>query len=280
MNPNEQAPLGPSPQPVQPEAPQPVAPTSQDITPSMTPQAPVEMVAPPAVPSPSVTPVAPQSINMPSANTMAAKNGSKMLIMIVGAVVLLAMLGGVAAMVMSKKSKNQSASTAAPASSAVETPEPDAKQAPAASGKAIAVNKTITDDVMGTVITVESYSIGEVAIPQKYAKTNSDKTVVLLKITTKTSGKYAGGTNILTKLLGDGEQYGTPTSLSDDDIKKLGYPVYDSTKPTNNSLTGYKAYWIKTETLDKLNFVYKRQAAGVINTDETISAKEYTLQIL
>lgn len=266
---------------------QPQSPEEQPQTNPMPPET-TPPTEPPVTVSPDTVPEQPvptEAVTSPVATPAPLPSTSKSKLPIIAAVAIAGLLlvgGGIFALSANKASERKHAqeiSDALSKSKAGKTADSEETKAAPLSKETVAVNKTIRDDVMGVTINVESYSIGEVAIPAKYKANNSDKTVVLVKLTAKSDGKYAGATNLLTKVLGKGAEYGTPTSLSDTDIQALGYTVYDNTKPVNNMVSGYKAYWVDTDKLEKLTFIYKRQAAGVLGSDKTISAQEYPIEL-
>ena len=155
------------------------------------------------------------------------------------------------------------------------------EQSTTSSAEEIPLGKTISDPQMGYTIEAVSMSIGKVAIPEKFASAQSGKTAVAVTFKITDSGKFAGsGKNLLLRLVDSSNtSVSNSTSISKAEIASAGYKPLTEATETNNVVEGTHVYWVDSDNVAKLTLNYKRMAASVVGSTETIPAKEFTVEL-
>ncbi|MFJ8956370.1 MULTISPECIES: hypothetical protein [unclassified Streptomyces] len=180
----------------------------------------------------------------------------------------------------------QTAPDPAPSKSATEQAGP-ASASPSAEAsadseapKAVTVNKSFEDDVMGHKATVLKYIDGyqpSAAAKAKFSALESEK-VVLVNVKVTASSKYYtsfGATSFRLTGMSNGIDQASTTIL-DDEVKKAGYTPLEDAK-TGKTSTGWVVFTPDKET-DKLILRYKRLAAK--GSDGTkITAKNFDVPL-
>ncbi len=280
MNPQD-----PSTQPQQPET-NPSPSVEPETAPLATEPAPQTSVEEPAVQpttfdeqpasQPSVdTPTSFSETPAPVVAETAPKN-NKILAIAIASIVALALLAAAAFALLN--SANEPSET--PAQEAPVTTTEESVETPTASPEEITLNKSIVDDELGYTITAETMSIDKFQIPAKYADANSDRTVVAVTYKNTDSNKFAGSANnVVLRLIDSTGKEVTATSLSDADLTAAGLTPLSEAKEANDTVQGTLVYWVNKDSTEKLTLKYKRPTSKVIGSDQTIPAKEFTVDL-
>ena len=184
----------------------------------------------------------------------------------------------------SSASQTSSALAPSPSDSSV-APSPTASASSAgsngaASGSAVTVNKSFTDDVMGDKATVIKFVRGyqpSAASKSKFSAL-SDEQVVLVDVKVTASTKYydtfGADSFYLTDTPGGIDQ--ASTTILDDEIKAAGYPPLPDAE-TGKTTTGWVVF-TPTKDTTRLVLRYKRLAAKA-SDGTAISAKNFDIPL-
>lgn len=162
-------------------------------------------------------------------------------------------------------------------SAEAEEPTTDSGSAPAGeAGTPVAVDETITDDVMGDTITITHVMKGfpSTEFP---AIAEDGGEFVLVEVAVTAGDLYSGGVQGGFSLLSDGETAGAATTILDGELAAAGMTPFDG---VDGGETG--AGWVVFQVnvaKDSYELNYTRSAATIIGSDDTIEEQVWTVPL-
>ena len=162
--------------------------------------------------------------------------------------------------------------TSAPTASS--TPTEQASTAPATgSGEAVAVDQTITDDVLGHTVLVKSVVRGFPLPDRLTALKDRGTEVVLVELEATAGTEFSAVVGASTfRVVPDGGQEASSTTVVDQEMTAAGYAPLKDVR-TGETGTGWVAFTVEPADAP-LVLRYKRGAAGVLGSGETIEAQD------
>jgi hypothetical protein len=150
-------------------------------------------------------------------------------------------------------------------------------EAPAAEQKKIAVDESITDDVMGHQIKITGL-VRDFAAPSKTNIPDGGGEWVLVELDVKAGSKYSGGVQGgFTLYTPDGELAGSSTGIIEADMAAAGFTPWESVSAGEQS-KGWQAFQVNTRS-DAYQLQYKRLAASVIGGGDPIEEKIWKIDL-
>ena len=144
----------------------------------------------------------------------------------------------------------------------------------------VAVNKTITDPVMGDVVIVKSV-VRNFPIP-KTSGIYGMREIVLVEMTIKSGSKYYSivGDGSFRIVTADGGYYNTEDAAFRRLIAKAGYKPLPDTVHSGKTATGWYAFVVSPIGSKKLSLRLVRLPATVMGSDKTIPRKNFDVVLI
>lgn len=139
------------------------------------------------------------------------------------------------------------------------------------------VSQTITDDVMGHTINVTNVVRG-FPIPDENESLKETGEIVLVEVDITAGDTYSGGVQGGFRLKSSDGQTNARTTAFDDDVEAGGFTPFDGVS-RGESGKAYVVFQVN-EKSDGYSLLYKRSAAKVIGSDETIPEQEWEVPLV
>ncbi|PWD50996.1 transcriptional regulator [Serinibacter arcticus] len=162
---------------------------------------------------------------------------------------------------------------------AEETTSEESTDAAAPSGEIpapVAVGETITDDVLGDVITVNQVITGFPSVEWSNIAEDGGEFVVV-EVQVEAGDQFSGGVQGGFKLLSGGQTAGSATSILNNDLVNAGMAPFEGVS-SGESGSGWVAFQVNTASAP-YELTYTRMAASVIGSDETIPEQVWTIPL-
>lgn len=159
----------------------------------------------------------------------------------------------------------------------LDEPSPTAEATAAAAAGAVAVGQTITDDVLGHQIVVKSV-VRDFPVPARLSAIQ-DREIVLVEVEVTAGEEFSSVVSSSSfRILDPAGTENTASGVADEEVKAAGYEVYADVR-TGETGSGWIAFIVDPADSPSLELRYKRGAAGVIGSGDTIEAKDFDVPL-